>query len=120
MKYTFRVLTLVLCVLLSFSFAACSGSPADGGAADQNLVGGDLQSDIVGNWVILPEDSYNALSSMSMFDKVNLIFDADLISLTADGSIGIYDYYGQFSAKGHYTSEKDGIALYYEGSEDTP
>ena len=117
MKYVIRILTLILCVSLTFSLTACSGSSTDGGAADANVVGGDLQSGITGNWVMLPEDSYNAFSSMSMYDKINLVFESGMISFTADGFYGIYSYYGQFSAYGYYTSEKDGIATYDENSE---
>lgn len=117
MKYVIRILTLILCVSLTFSLTACSGSSTDGGAADANVVGGDLQSGITGNWVMLPEDSYNAFSSMSMYDKINLVFESGMISFTADGFYGIYSYYGQFSSYGYYTSEKDGIATYDENSE---
>lgn len=117
MKYVIRILTLILCVSLTFSLTACSGSSTDGGAADANVVGGDPQSGITGNWVMLPEDSYNAFSSMSMYDKINLVFESGMISFTADGFYGIYSYYGQFSSYGYYTSEKDGIATYDENSE---
>ncbi len=139
MKYTSRILALLLCIFLSFSFTACSGSAAGEGAAGENAVGGGLsdngniddgktdsvsgsaQAGLSGNWVLLPRDSYTALSSMSMLDKLNAVFfNAELISFTADGSIGIYDYYGQFSSEGYYSSEKNSITLYYEGSEDTP